>query len=87
MVSGRQAVEAVQQRIAAGSAQYKLIFMDLNMPVLNGLDTTRALRELCAAASPSFQPFIVGVTGDSGPDVEHECQQAGMNRIGTLCVR
>lgn len=52
---------------------YDLIFMDMQMPVMNGVDATRAIREF------DSQVYIVALTETLAPDVEAQCAQNGMN--------
>ena len=66
--NGAEAVEACRSQV------YDLIFMDLNMPVLDGLDATRAIRaETINAGTP-----IVAVTA-AGPERQQACTAAGMS--------
>lgn len=52
-----------------------LILMDLNMPHMNGLDTTIAIR-----AQPQFANLtIIGVIGYEDQEEIDSCRQAGMN--------
>ena len=44
--SGQDALRSLQTREAQGRRQYALVFMDLNMPEMNGLETTSILRRL-----------------------------------------
>ncbi|NBD37972.1 MAG: response regulator [Verrucomicrobia bacterium] len=53
---------------------FSLIFMDIQMPVMNGLDATREIR---ATIPESQQPFIIGVTGLQIKRAE--CLEAGMD--------
>src|SRR5688500_12787168 len=55
VVHGLAAVEA------ARTGQYDVILMDCNMPVLDGLDATRAIR----ASDGGRRPIIIAVTGDN----------------------
>ena len=51
-----------------------LIFMDCEMPVMNGLDATRLLRSM------GLRIPIIGVTAN-GPEKEAECLEAGMSHF------
>lgn len=53
---------------------FSLIFMDIQMPVMNGLDATREIR---ATIPESQQPFIIGVTGSQIKRAD--CLEAGMD--------
>ena len=61
----------------AGEEQYDLIFMDIQMPEMNGLDATRHIRKLenkWAASIP-----IIAMTADAFSENVAECLKAGMN--------
>ena len=53
---------------------YDLIFMDVQMPELDGIEATRALRQLSTA-----QPYIVAMTAAAAPEDQEACFAAGMN--------
>ena len=62
---------------SAQKGSYELIFMDIQMPLMNGLDATRAIRKLedpWAASIP-----IVAMTADAFSENITECLNAGMN--------
>lgn len=72
--NGRICLEKVQQ---AEKGKYNLVFMDIQMPEMNGLDATRAIRALedsWASAIP-----IVAMTADAFSENISECLEAGMN--------
>jgi PAS domain S-box-containing protein len=67
--NGREAVEAVQERT------YDLVFMDLQMPTLNGLDATRRIRAL----DDIDPPRIVALTAGAFEETREQCLAAGMD--------
>ncbi|MDP2834540.1 MAG: ABC transporter substrate-binding protein [Pseudomonadota bacterium] len=66
---GQQAVDAVRK---AGRGAYDLVLMDVQMPVMNGLDATRAI----LAIDPDLP--VVGQTGHALAEEHEKCRQAGM---------
>lgn len=66
---GRQAVEAVRQH---GPQAYDAVLMDVQMPVMNGMDATREIL--------SFAPDlpIIGQTAHALADERAACLAAGM---------
>nr|MCR5175078.1 response regulator [Oscillospiraceae bacterium] len=72
--NGRVCVEKLS-RAAQGS--YTLVFMDVQMPEMNGLDATRAIRKLDDPWASSVP--IVAMTADAFSENVTECLNAGMN--------
>jgi signal transduction histidine kinase/ActR/RegA family two-component response regulator len=68
--NGLEAVEA------ARTGRYDLILMDVHMPVMDGLEATRAIRGLDA---PARSTPIVSMTADVLSDQVARCLAAGMN--------
>jgi len=60
-------------RIQANPLQYQLVFMDVQMPELDGLETTRRLRQ------QGFSIPIIAMTAAISPEERQECYDAGMN--------
>ena len=56
--------------------QPALVFMDINIPEMDGYDTTRRIRELPGA--PGQTP-VVALTADAMPEDRQRCMEAGMN--------
>ena len=72
--NGRIAVEKMK---AAEKDRYSLIFMDVQMHELNGLDATRAIRALADPWASSIP--IIAITADAFSENVTECLNAGMN--------
>jgi PAS domain S-box-containing protein len=67
--NGRQALE----RLAG--ADYELVLMDMQMPVMDGLDATRAIR-----AQPRWRGLpVVAMTANAMAEDRQRCLDAGMN--------
>ena len=67
--NGHEAVEAV------GRMFYDVVFMDLQMPELDGLDATRQI----IAAHPETRPRIVALTANAFDEDRETCLAAGMD--------
>ncbi len=72
-------LEAVERARAAG---VDLIFMDIEMPGLDGVQATRSIRLDC-----HHQPYIVALTAYSFDTQRQECLAAGMNDFLSKPVR
>ena len=59
----------------AAAVDYDLILMDVQMPNMNGLDATRAIRSQPGGATVP----ILAMTADAFADSREACKQAGMN--------
>ena len=66
--NGQEALELI------GDGDYDLIFMDVQMPVKDGLETTRLIR-LCL----NTQPVIIAMTANAITGDRQKCIQAGMD--------
>ena len=71
---GRKALEAVQNRY------FDVVLMDVQMPEMDGLAATRAIREI---TSPMGRVPIIALTAAASVADTHACLDAGMND----CVR
>lgn len=73
--NGLEAVNAVTQGL-----QPDVILMDMQMPIMNGLEATRAIRSW-EMGKPSQRIPILGLTAGSGSEVEQECIDSGMDAV------
>ncbi|MDD3409816.1 MAG: response regulator [Eubacteriales bacterium] len=71
-VNGREAVNAV-----AGGGRYDLVLMDIQMPIMNGYEATRAIRQLADTDRASVP--IYAMTADTFAEDVAKCLASGMN--------
>ena len=60
--------------MAAQAQQFDVIFMDVQMPEMDGLEATRKIK-----ADGNSQPVIVAMTASAMPEDKLQCLDAGMN--------
>ncbi len=75
--NGQEAVEMMSRN------GYELIFMDLQMPIMGGIDAAKGIRENFNLKN---QPAIIAMTGHALSGVKEECKEAGMNAFLTKPV-
>lgn len=68
--NGQEAIERCQEN------ECSMVLMDVNMPVMNGLEATQYIRHHYSRSLP-----IVAFTTDTSEATQHACLQAGMNAI------
>jgi CheY-like chemotaxis protein len=76
--NGREAVELFQRILAGTEAPVDLVLMDLHMPMLDGLDAARAIRQLHRTRASKCPP-IVAVTANAFEEDRRQCLEAGMD--------
>jgi len=59
--------------------EFDIILMDCQMPVLDGLESTRRLRELELSNKTSNPVYIIAMTANTQEDDRAACLEAGMN--------
>ena len=68
--NGEQAIDRVR------TANYAIVLMDMQMPVMNGLKAARAIRELPGREK---RPFILAMTANAFEEDRLACLDAGMD--------
>ncbi|MCI5143086.1 MAG: response regulator [Candidatus Electrothrix sp. ATG1] len=68
--NGEDALRKVQD------IDYDVVFMDVNMPVMDGLEATRRIR---AEVDSARQPWIIALTANVAAEDRQACTDAGMN--------
>ena len=71
--NGRIAVDMIEK---ADAGYYNAVLMDVQMPVMNGFDATRAIRAMGGERS---RVPIIALTANTFEDDRREAQEAGMN--------
>ena len=70
--NGREALDMLKDQ------SFDLIFMDCEMPEMDGYDTTRHIRDHADhLANPN--PIVIAITGNSQRGSREQCLHAGMN--------
>lgn len=75
---GREACEAVKNQ------DFDLVFMDIQMPVMDGLEATRFIRE---HIEKERQPWVVALTAVVLPEDKSDCMDAGADDFLSKPVR
>ncbi|NMT64941.1 ATP-binding protein [Marinobacter orientalis] len=80
--NGEEALELVQ----TNHSGYDVILMDCQMPLMDGYETTRYIREWEKSNGQGGTP-IIALTADALPGTEATCREAGMNDYLSKPVR
>jgi signal transduction histidine kinase/DNA-binding response OmpR family regulator/HPt (histidine-containing phosphotransfer) domain-containing protein len=80
-VNGRDAVDQVVHHSLASDhhVPFDVVFMDVHMPEMDGLDASRAIRRLESEQPDRRWPRIVAMTADAMSDDRQLCLDAGMD--------
>ena len=73
--NGREAVNRVCENLNNAGA-YDFVFMDVQMPIMDGRTATKIIRENSASKT---NPWIVALTADALPEDMQACRESGMN--------
>ena len=78
-LSASKGIGLIQQRIKEKKKGYKVIFVDIHMPIKSGLEMANEIREVFK--SHEVKPYIIGVTGDSDEETIINCKKSGINKV------
>jgi PAS domain S-box-containing protein len=80
-VNGREAVDAFRRVLSGAEPGYDIVLMDSHMPVLDGLEATRIIKDLYTSQNPGDRkaPPIVAVTANAFDEDRRRCMEAGMD--------
>ena len=84
--SGQEALQIIQDRIQQGAEPFDLIFMDIQMPVMSGIDTTRAIRSLESTIEGMKIP-IIALTAHALADEKEKLLKVGMDDYVTKPIQ
>ena len=73
----RDGREAVEMFCSKGAYHYQAVLMDLMMPLLDGQEAAKAIRESGTADALTIP--IIALTADAYDDLEGKCLNAGMD--------
>ena len=77
--NGKSAIEMVKDQALVGQP-FKLILMDCEMPIINGFETTKALREMIESGEIPDVP-IVALTAHDKTEEKKKCLESGMLEV------
>lgn len=84
--SGQEALQILQQQIQNDEKPFDLIFMDIQMPVMSGIDTTRAIRSLESTIEGRHTP-IIALTAHALADEKQKLLKVGMDDYVTKPIQ
>ncbi|GIZ42505.1 hypothetical protein CKM354_000577100 [Cercospora kikuchii] len=78
---GQEALDLVKESMCPGSQPFNLIFMDVQMPNVDGLTSTRLIRQI------GYQEPIVALTAYAEENNIKDCMDSGMNYFLSKPIR
>ncbi|WP_374570552.1 ATP-binding protein [Acinetobacter sp.] len=86
-LSGQEAIEIIKSRHEQGLKAFDLVFMDIQMPVMSGVDTTRAIRALESTFEHHQRLPIIALTAHALSDEKKKLLQVGMDDYVTKPIQ
>lgn len=82
-LDGKLALDRVKYTLREcrqGEMPFKVIFMDIHMPNMNGFDSSQNILTLCRKALSS-PPYIVALTAHVNEEVKKRCNSIGIKEV------
>jgi CheY-like chemotaxis protein len=73
-MNGRECIDKVQL------ASYSIILMDINMPVMNGIEASKELMKMYLEKKIVACPPIIAVTAQEGFEIVQKCESIGIRK-------
>jgi PAS domain S-box-containing protein len=73
--NGQEALELLSKN------SYHIVLMDIQMPVMDGIEATQRIRNAAPDSGINTQIPIIALTADAMPETKEKVKQAGMNDI------
>ncbi len=85
--SGQEALSLIQARLNVKAKPFDLVFMDIQMPVMSGIDTTRAIRALESTLNHHHRLPIIALTAHALADEKQKLLKVGMDDYVTKPIQ
>ena len=79
VTSGQEALDWLLSRAGDPARSTEVVFMDMSMPELDGVETARLVRAQWPVGGAAPLPYIVALTANSSDDDRERCARAGMD--------
>ena len=86
-LSGQEAIDIIKTNHERKSKVFDLIFMDIQMPVMSGVDTTRAIRSLESTFENHKRLPIIALTAHALSDEKKKLLRVGMDDYVTKPIQ
>ena len=86
-LSGQEALGILEKQMQQGQPAFDVVFMDIQMPVMSGIDTTRAIRALESTIDHKKRLPIIALTAHALADEKQKLLQNGMDDYVTKPIQ
>lgn len=86
-LSGQEALGILEKQLQHAQPAFDLVFMDIQMPVMSGIDTTRAIRSLESTIEHHKRLPIIALTAHALADEKQKLLQNGMDDYVTKPIQ